>query len=77
MSPGSRLPSVTTDQLVRALKRGGRYEVKQERSHLRLRHDDHPADLLIAIHKRDVPRGALMALIKRAGMTQDEFRELL
>jgi predicted RNA binding protein YcfA (HicA-like mRNA interferase family) len=71
------LPSVTAEQLVRALKRAGWREVSQQGSHLRLRHDDHPADLVVPVHRGDVPKGMLMALIKQAGLTQAEFRELL
>jgi predicted RNA binding protein YcfA (HicA-like mRNA interferase family) len=74
---GRRLPSVTAEQLVRALKRAGWYEVKQQGSHLRLRHDEHPADIQIPMHRGDVPKGTVMALIKQAGLTQVEFRELL
>ncbi len=77
MSPGQRLPSVTADELVRALKRAGWREMSQRGSHLRLRHDEHSADLVVPIHRGDVPKGLLMALIKQAGLTQAEFRELL
>jgi predicted RNA binding protein YcfA (HicA-like mRNA interferase family) len=73
---GRRLPSAA-EQLVRALKRAGWYEVKQQGSHLRLRHDEHPADIQIPMHRGDVPKGTVMALIKQAGLTQVEFRELL
>jgi predicted RNA binding protein YcfA (HicA-like mRNA interferase family) len=74
---GQRLPSVTADQLVRAFKRAGWYEVRQKGSHLRLRHDERPADVLVAMHPGDVPKGTLNAIIKQAGLTQAEFRELL
>ena len=76
MSPrGQRLPQVTAVDVVRALKRAGWYEVRQAGSHLRLRHDDRPEDL--AMHRGDIPKGTLAAIIKQAGMTQTEFQELL
>jgi predicted RNA binding protein YcfA (HicA-like mRNA interferase family) len=62
---------------VRALKRAGWYEVRQSGSHLRLRHDERPADLVVPVHRGDVPKGTLTALIKQAGLTQAEFREFL
>lgn len=79
MSPAPRLPSVTAVQLVRALKQAGWYEASQQSggSHVRLRHDDHPADIQVPMHRGDVPRGTLLAIIKQAGLTQDQFRELL
>ena len=76
-SRGQRLPQVTAIDVVRALKRAGWYEVRQVGSHLRLRHDDQPEDLTIAMHRGAVPKGTLIAIIKQAGMTQAEFRELL
>ena len=51
--------------------------MRQVGSHLRLRHDDQPEDLTIAMHRGDVPKGTLAAIIKQAGMTQAEFQELL
>jgi predicted RNA binding protein YcfA (HicA-like mRNA interferase family) len=63
--------------VVRALKRAGWYEVRQTGSHLRLRHDAHPEDLTIAMHRGDVPNGTLIAIIKQAGLSQAEFQELL
>ena len=77
MSPDQRLPSVTAEQLVRALKRAGWHGVNQRGSHLRLRHADYGVQLVVPMHRGDVPKGLLMALIKQAGLTQDEFRELL
>jgi predicted RNA binding protein YcfA (HicA-like mRNA interferase family) len=75
---GQRLPSVAAAQLVRALKRAGWYEPSQSGgSHLRLRHAEHPADLQVPMHRGDVPRGTLLAIIRQAGLTQAEFRELL
>ena len=73
----SRLPVVTAEQLRRALVRAGWYEVRQTGSHLRLRHDEHPEDVTIAIHAGDIPTGTLRSIIRQIGLTVEEFRELL
>jgi predicted RNA binding protein YcfA (HicA-like mRNA interferase family) len=77
VSPGPKLPRVTAAELVRALKQAGWYEVRQKGSHLRLRHDDRPDDITVAMHAGDVPTGTLRAILRQAQMTPDELRELL
>jgi predicted RNA binding protein YcfA (HicA-like mRNA interferase family) len=72
-----RLPVVTAEQIRRALLRSGWYEVRQTGSHLRLRHDDHNEDVTIAMHAGDVPIGTVRSIIRQAGLTVDEFREIL
>jgi predicted RNA binding protein YcfA (HicA-like mRNA interferase family) len=44
---------------------------------VRLRHDERPEDLTIAMHGGDVPTGTLRAIIRQAGLTIAEFQELL
>jgi predicted RNA binding protein YcfA (HicA-like mRNA interferase family) len=77
MSPGPKLPRVTSADLVRALKRAGWFEVPQKGSYLRLRHDARLEDITIAMHAGDIPTGTLRAILRQARMTQDELRELL
>jgi predicted RNA binding protein YcfA (HicA-like mRNA interferase family) len=73
----SRLPVITAEQLRRALLRAGWYEVRQTGSHLRLRHDEHPEDVTIAMHSGDIPTGTLRSIIRQSGLTTDDLRELL
>ena len=78
MSPrGQRLPQITAADVVRALKKAGWEEIRQQGSHLRLRHEGHAEDLTISLHRGDMPKGTLNAIIKRASLSQAEFRELL
>jgi predicted RNA binding protein YcfA (HicA-like mRNA interferase family) len=74
---GQRLPQVTAVQVVRALKKAGWYEVRQSGSHLRLRHDERPEDLTVAMHAGDVPIGTIRAILRQARLTATEFQELL
>jgi predicted RNA binding protein YcfA (HicA-like mRNA interferase family) len=74
---GQRLPRVRAIDVLRALKRAGWYEIRQSGSHVRLRHDERPEDLTIAMHGGDVPTGTLRAIIRQAGLTIAEFQELL
>lgn len=64
--------------VVRALERAG-FQVERIRgSHYALKHADKPhLHVTVAFHKRDMPRGTLRAIIKQAGLTIDEFIDLL
>lgn len=72
-----RLPRISARQALAALKRGGWVEIRQTGSHLRLRHSDHGEDVTIAMHSGTMPLGTLKSLLARAGLSVEEFKELL
>ena len=74
----SRLPSVKGTELVRALKRAGWYEIRQESSHVILGHPDNSKLLVVPVHRgQDVKKGILADILKDAGLTPDDLRRLL
>ncbi len=76
MSP--RLPPVTCQQLIRALKRAGFVERRQRGSHLHMRRESDGRRVTVPVHKgRIVPTGTLRAILRDADISVDEFRELL
>ena len=74
-----RLPSVTARDVIRALQNAGFSIVRTTGSHYRLVHDIDPTrQTTVALHKgKDIPRGTLRDIIKQAGLTVDEFIDLL
>jgi predicted RNA binding protein YcfA (HicA-like mRNA interferase family) len=63
--------------VVRAFGRIG-YEVDRQRgSHIVLRHRDPPHRRLVVPDHREVAKGTLRKLIREAGLTVDEFAELV
>lgn len=74
----SKVPRVTGEEAVKAFGRAG-YEVDRVRgSHHILRHPDKAELLSIPVHKgRIVGVGLLLSQIKVAGLTVEEFKELL
>jgi len=74
--PG-RLPQVTAEQVRRALLRAGWYEVRRAGSHVQLRRDDRPEDVTLAMHRDDVPPGTLRSVMRQAGLTREQLREIL
>ncbi len=73
----SRLPTVTAKEVVKALLRGGFVSGHQHGSHLYLKHPVTEKRTVVPIHTGDLPRPLLKAIIKQAGLTEDEFRDLL
>jgi mRNA interferase HicA len=73
----SRLPTVTPKQVVKALLKGGFIQEHQRGSHLSLYHPETRRQTVVPMHVGDLHRGLLKTIIKQAGLTEDEFRELL
>ena len=72
-----RLPSARPRQVLRALQKAG-WEIHRRRgSHVSLRKEGCPYVVTIPMHAREMPRGTLMDIVKDAGLTPEEFAELL
>jgi mRNA interferase HicA len=71
-----RLPSMTPKKFVRTIKQTGFVEKRQVGSHLSLENAE-GRTIVVPMHNRELKRGMLMALIKDAGLTQDEFMKFL
>ena len=73
-----RMPRVTGNEILRALKRGGWYVDDIEGSHHHLRHPDRPGKVTVAIYSnRTIDPWMLNKILQQATMTVDEFRALL
>jgi predicted RNA binding protein YcfA (HicA-like mRNA interferase family) len=71
----SHLPVISGDDFVKALRKIGYRLDHTEGSHIILLHPD-KGRLSVPKH-RELGRGLLRALIRDAGLTRDEFLELL
>ena len=72
-----RLPSLSARQVVGVLKRAGFVAHHQTGSHLFLSHPNRRATTTVPIHGEDLPRWLLKLIIRQAGLTEDQFREIL
>lgn len=61
--------------VLRRLQKAGFQVRRQSGSHVVLRHLD-GRQTYVAMHTRDLPSGTFRAILKQAGMTEDEFRGL-
>jgi len=75
----ARLPSLKALAVIRALERADFEVVRSAGSHHRLVHKQDPARATtVPVHKgRDLPRPILRAIIKQAGLTVEEFLNLI
>ncbi len=73
----SRLPrSLSGNEVVRALRRAGFYFKRQKGSHIVLRRDEPFAQVVVPAH-RSLDTGTLASILDGAGLTAEEFSELL
>ncbi|HET7090802.1 MAG TPA: type II toxin-antitoxin system HicA family toxin [Anaerolineae bacterium] len=73
----TRLPSVTSRQMIQALQRAGFEVDHQTGSHVVLRRAPDGRRVVVPMHNRDLGRGLTLQIVKSAGLSRDEFVELL
>jgi mRNA interferase HicA len=72
------LPLVRARQVVAALQRAGFVVHHQTGSHVVLkRASDRPRRTTVPMHAGDVKRGTLRAILREAGISEEEFLRLL
>ena len=62
-------------EVLARLQRAGFVIRRQSGSHVVLRHPD-GRQTYVAMHTKDVPGGTFRSILKQAGLTEDEFRDL-
>lgn len=73
----SGLHNLKPDRVVKAFERAGWTHEGQRGSHVKLTKPGNPVILSIPLHKgKPVKKGLLVAQIKKAGMTVEEFLKL-
>jgi predicted RNA binding protein YcfA (HicA-like mRNA interferase family) len=72
----SKLPQISGSKRINALQKIGFYVVRQKGSHIILRRDNPYKRLVIPNHKT-LKKGMLNDIIKDAGLTVDEFIDLI
>ena len=73
-----RLPALKATEVIRALERAGFVVSRTSGSHCRLIHATDPSrKVTIPVHRGDLARGTLRAIIAQARLTVAEFLSLL
>ena len=73
-----KLPVLSGDKIIKALKKTGFYFVKQKGSHVKLKKKLNGKELMVTVPRhKEVKRGVLLNILRQAEMTREEFMELL
>lgn len=73
----SGLHNLKSDRVVKAFERDGWHVERQTGSHVILSRKGYPNILSLPVHKgKPIKQGLMKALIKMAGLTEKEFRDL-
>lgn len=72
----TKLPKISGQKCVKALKKSGFYFKRQHGSHIIMRKDEPFSQVVIPDHK-ELDRGTLRAIIRQANLTMEEFERLL
>jgi len=74
---GSKYPVLPPDEIIKALIKIGFYEVSQKGSHVKYRKDGNPTRNAIVPMHNEVAKGTLQSILEQAGISIEEFKELL
>jgi len=72
----SKLPSLKPREVIRTFEKIGYVVDRQKGSHVILYYPDKGRRVVIPMHMKDLPKGTLLAIIKQAGLTKEEFLNL-
>lgn len=73
----ARLPGVRAKQVISALEKAGFVVERQKGSHATMRNPDTERTTVVPVHSSELPRWLVKKIIKDAGLSEDEFRDLL
>ncbi len=72
-----RLPGVQAKQIIKALEKAGFEFQRQKGGHVSMRNADTERTTVVPVHTGEFPRWLLKKIIRDAGLSEEEFRELL
>ena len=72
-----KLPSLTPQKIIKVLEKKGFVLDRIKGSHHIYYHLETKRRVVIPLHKRDLPKGTLLEIIKQAGISKEELRDIL
>lgn len=69
----SNTPSLTPDDLIRLLRKHGFELLRTKGSHQIFKNRTTGKMTVVPMHKRDLPKGTLLAILKQAGIDKEEL----
>jgi len=68
-----KLPSLTPKKVIKILEKHGFQLDHSSGSHMVYYHPERRKRLTIPFHRRDIPKGTLISILKQAGIDREEF----
>jgi len=72
-----KLPSITSQDVIKILKKKGFILDRVKGSHHIYYHPETKRRVIVPVHKRDLPKGTLVEILKQAGISKEELKDLL
>jgi len=72
-----KLPSLTPQKIIKVLEKKGFVLDRIKGSHHIYYHPEMKRRGVVPLHKRDLPKGTFLEILKQAGINKEELRELL
>ena len=72
-----KLPNLTPDKVINIIKSRGFILDRVKGSHHIFYHLDTKRRVIVPVHRKDLPVGTLIEILKQAGIERDELRDLL
>lgn len=69
----TKVPSLTPDELIRLLKKNGFELMRTKGSHQIFKNRATGKMTIVPMHKRDLPKGTMLAILKQAGIDKEEL----
>ncbi|MCR4405957.1 MAG: type II toxin-antitoxin system HicA family toxin [Anaerolineae bacterium] len=72
-----KLPSLTPQKIIKVLENKGFVLDRIKGSHHIYYHPEMKKRVVVPFHKKDLPRGTLLEILKQAGISKEELKDLL
>jgi len=72
-----KLPSLTPQKIIKILKKKGYILDRAKGSHYIFYHPEMKKRVIVSLHKKNLPKGTLLEILKQAGLSKDELGDLL
>lgn len=73
----AKLPSVKPKHVIKVLQKCGFMIHHIKGSHHKLKHSETGKRVIVALHNKDIKPGTLNAILREAGLSREEFLEIL
>jgi len=71
-----RLPSLTPQEIIKILEEKGFILDRVKGSHHIFYHPETKRRTVVPLHKRDLPKGTLLEILKKAGLSKEDLSKL-